>query len=181
MTSSSQRIPAAAIDTSETTISMIGPPPMSLPFLRASENDPKKTSFCPPEAVEMTSVTPSVAETTTYRMSGVNAEARTVSQRKPTASEIAVVNGTPRMARLATASSQRTSVRMAEAAKTIAYCWRKVGFVKSTLAVPLTALLRLSTVQEAASAQPRAREERGSVASVVGAMCRDAPGSLPSQ
>lgn len=50
--------------TSETTISMIGPPPMSSPFLRASENEPKKTSVWPPVAEAMTSVTPSVAETT---------------------------------------------------------------------------------------------------------------------
>lgn len=48
----------------ETTISMIGPPPMSSPFLRASEKEPKKTSVWPPPAEAMTSVTPSVAETT---------------------------------------------------------------------------------------------------------------------
>lgn len=52
------------MDTSETTISMIGPPPMSEPLLSASANDPKKTSVCPPEEDAMTSVTPSVAETT---------------------------------------------------------------------------------------------------------------------
>lgn len=63
MTSSSHRMPAARIETSETTISMIGPPPMSSPFLRASANEPKKTSVWPPVAEEMTSVTPSVAET----------------------------------------------------------------------------------------------------------------------
>ncbi|SCF96560.1 hypothetical protein GA0115256_137710 [Streptomyces sp. DconLS] len=73
-------------------------------------------------AFASTSVTLSVAETTVYRISGVNAEAMTVSHRNPTASEIAVVNGTPRTARLATARSQSSSVRMVEAAKTMAYC-----------------------------------------------------------
>ncbi len=107
MTSSSQSTPAATIDTSATMISMMGPPPMSSPFLRASANDPKNTSVCPPVPAAITSVTPSVAETTVWRMSGVNAEARTVSQRNPTASDIAVVNGTPLMARLATARSHR--------------------------------------------------------------------------
>lgn len=63
MTSSSQRMPAARIDTRETTISMIGPPPMSESFLSASAKDPKKTSVWPPEEEAMTSVTPSVAET----------------------------------------------------------------------------------------------------------------------
>lgn len=120
---------------------MIGPPPMPSPFSSASANEPKKTSDWPPVADEITSVTPSVAETTTYRMSGVKAEASTVSQRYPTASESAVVKGTPRMARLATANSQRTRVRMVEAAKTIAYCLRKDSLVKSTVAVPSTALL----------------------------------------
>lgn len=92
----------------------------------------------------------------------MKADASTVSQRKPMASEIAVVNGTPRTARFVTASSQRTRVRIAEAAKTTAYCFRNVMFVKSTSAVSLTASESLSTVQEAASAQPWAREERGS-------------------
>lgn len=138
-------MPAARIETSETTISMIGPPPMSVPFLSASAKDPKKTSDCPPVAAEMTSVTPSVAETTTYRMSGVKAEARTVSQRKPMASDIAVVNGTPLMARFATAKSHRTRVRMVDAAKTTAYWVRKVELVKSTVAVLSTASLSLPT------------------------------------
>lgn len=84
-----------------------------------------------------------------------------MSQRKPMASDMAVVKGTPRMARLATAKSQRTSVRMVEAAKTMAYCLRKAPLVKSTLAVPFTALLSSPTIQAAASAQPFAREERG--------------------
>lgn len=78
------------------------------------------------------------------------------------ASDIAVMSGTPRTARLVTASSHSTSVRIAEAAKTTAYCFRNVRFVKSTSAVSLTASESLSTVQEAASAQPWAREERGS-------------------
>ncbi len=78
------------------------------------------------------------------------------------ASEIAVVSGTPRIARLATASSHRTSVSTVEAAKTIAYCWRKRVLVKSTLAVLLTASLSLPTIHAAASAQPRPREVRGS-------------------
>ncbi len=51
---------------------------------------------------------------------------------------------------------------MVEAAKMTAYCWRNLGLVKSTLAVDSTASLSLPTIQEAASAQPRAREERGS-------------------
>lgn len=50
---------------------------------------------------------------------------------------------------------------MVEAAKTTAYCLRKAGLVKSTLAVPLTAPLSLLTIQAAASAQPLAREARG--------------------
>lgn len=88
------------------------------------------------------------------------------------ASEIAVVSGTPRIARLATASSHRTSVRTVEAAKTIAYCWRNLVFVKSTLAVPFTASLSFPTIHAAASAQPRAREERGSreLSTVEGAL-----------
>lgn len=64
MKSSRNRMPAARTVTRETTISMIGPPPMSSPFLRASEKEPKKTSVWPPVAEAMTSVTPSVAETT---------------------------------------------------------------------------------------------------------------------
>lgn len=52
---------------------------------------------------------------------------------------------------------------MVEAAKMTAYCWRNLGLVKSTLAVDSTASLSLPTIQDAASAQPRAREERGSV------------------
>lgn len=50
--------------TRETTISMIGPPPMSSPFLRASENVPKKASVWSPVAFARTSVMPSVADTT---------------------------------------------------------------------------------------------------------------------
>src|SRR5262245_15497147 len=95
-------------------------------------------------------------------MSGVKAEASTVSHRKPTASVRAVESGTPRTALLATASSHSRRVRTADAAKTTAYCCRNFGLVKSTLAVSCTALLSWLTVQEAASAQPWAREERGS-------------------
>lgn len=62
-----------------------------------------------------------------------------MSQRKPMASEMAVVSGTPRMARLAMASSQRMRVRTVEAAKTTAYWRRKAPLVKSTLVVPETA------------------------------------------
>lgn len=43
---------------------MIGPPPMSSPFLSASAKPPKKTSVWPPVELEMTCVTLSVAETT---------------------------------------------------------------------------------------------------------------------
>lgn len=50
---------------------------------------------------------------------------------------------------------------MVEAAKTMAYCLRKAPLVKSTLAVPLTALLSSVTIQAAASAQPLASEARG--------------------
>lgn len=64
MNSSRNRTPAARTVTRATTISMIGPPPMSSPFFRASEKEPKKTSVWPPLAAAMTSVTPSVAETT---------------------------------------------------------------------------------------------------------------------
>lgn len=78
------------------------------------------------------------------------------------ASPMAVLRGTPRTARLATASSHRRRVRIVEAAKTTAYCWRNVEFVKSTVAVFWTASLSLSMVQEAALAQPLAREARGS-------------------
>ncbi len=100
----------------------------------------------------------------------MKAEASTVSQRKPTASEIAVVSGTPRTARLATASSHRSRVRKAEAAKTTAYCFTNWPLVKSTVVVSWVASLSFLMVQEAASAQPLAREERGSrevVGSVV--------------
>ncbi len=95
-------------------------------------------------------------------MSGVKAEASTVSQRNPTASPIASVSRTPRTARLATASSHRTSVRMVEAAKTTAYCRRKAVLVKSTCEVAFTASESLVTIQAAALAQPLARESRGS-------------------
>lgn len=54
----------ARIDTRETTISMIGPPPMSSPFSSAAENVPKNVSVWSPVAFASTSVTPSVAETT---------------------------------------------------------------------------------------------------------------------
>ncbi len=63
ITSSSHSTPAASTETSETTISMIGPPPMSVPFVRAWENAPKKVSVCAPVPLAMISVTPSVAET----------------------------------------------------------------------------------------------------------------------
>ncbi len=95
---------------------------MLLPLARAPEKLPKKVSVWLPVVFARTSVMPSVAETTVYRISGVNAEAMTVSQRKPTASEIAVVRGTPRTARFATARSHRRRVRMVDAAKTTAYC-----------------------------------------------------------
>src|SRR3954447_20620532 len=115
-------------------------------------------------------------------MRGVKAEARTVSQRKPIASETAVVRGTPRMARLATARSHSTRVRTVDAANTTAYCWRNFWLVKSTVAVAFTASLSLSTVQEAASAQPLAREDRGSsVAAGLGTDPLPAPPSWPSQ
>ncbi|WP_037911864.1 hypothetical protein [Actinacidiphila yeochonensis] len=92
----------------------------------------------------------------------MNADASTVSHRKPTASVSASVIGTPRTARLATASSHRTRVRTVEAAKTTAYWRRNAVLVKSTPEVLVTALESLSMVQEAASAQPLAREVRGS-------------------
>lgn len=85
-----------------------------------------------------------------------------MSQRKPTASPMAVVRGTPRTARLATASSHSRRVRTVDAANTTAYCWRNRALVKSTFAVSCTAALSFSTVQAAASAQPLASEERGS-------------------
>lgn len=71
---------------------------------------------------------------------------------------------------------------MVEAAKMTAYCWRNLGLVKSTLAVDSTASLSFPTIQEAASAQPRAREERGSRASVEGtSWVREPAPSPPSQ
>src|SRR5690606_5957971 len=88
------------------------------------------------------------------------------SHRNPMASERAVVRGTPRTARLATASSHSSRVRIVDAANTTAYCWRNLGLVKSTLAVSWTAALSCLIVQEAASAQPWAREARGSRAEV---------------
>lgn len=54
----------ARIDTSETTISMIGPPPMSSPLARAAEKVPKNVSVWLPVVFARTSVMPSVAETT---------------------------------------------------------------------------------------------------------------------
>ncbi len=102
-----------------------------------------------------------------------------MSQRKPMASEMAVVRGTPRTARLATAKSHRTSVRMVDAAKTTAYCLRKVALVKSTLALPLTASLSLVTIQAAASAQPLAREARGLRASAGSLGARPVRGAPP--
>ncbi len=96
----------------------------------------------------------------------MKAEASTVSQRKPIASVKASVNGTPRTARLATASSHRVSVRIVDAANTTAYCRRNSVFVKSTFVVESTSFASLSTVHAAASAQPLASEERGSVAAV---------------
>lgn len=52
------------MEISDTRISMIGPPPMSLPCFRASENVPKNVSVWLPVVWAMTSLTPSVAETT---------------------------------------------------------------------------------------------------------------------
>src|SRR3954454_9260584 len=95
-------------------------------------------------------------------MRGVKADASTVSHRKPIASLMAVVRGTPRTARLVTASSHRRRVRMVDAAKTTAYCWRNFWLVKSTFAVSFTASLSLSMVQAAAFAQLLAREDMGS-------------------
>src|SRR5882757_696580 len=166
ITSSSQSTPAATTDTSETMISMIGPPPMSVPLVRAAENEPKNTSVSDFVPAEITSVTPSVADTTVYSTSGVNAEASTVSHRKPTASVSASVSGTPRTARFATASSHSTSVKMVDAANTTAYCRRNAVFVKSTCVVFVTAVDSLSMVHAAASAQPLARDASGSRVSV---------------
>lgn len=50
--------------TSETMISMMGPPPMLSPFWSAALKLPKKTSVCWPVPEAMTSVTASVALTT---------------------------------------------------------------------------------------------------------------------
>src|SRR3954468_5041897 len=95
-------------------------------------------------------------------MRGVKADASTVSHRNPIASLMAVVRGTPRTARLVTASSHRRRVRMVDAAKTTAYCWRNFWLVKSTFAVSFTASLSLPMVQAAALAQLLAREDMGS-------------------
>lgn len=85
-----------------------------------------------------------------------------MSHRKPTASLIASVRRTPRTARLATASSQSTSVRTVDAANTTAYWRRNAAFVKSTCEVAFTASDSLVTIHAAASAQPLARDWRGS-------------------
>ncbi len=92
----------------------------------------------------------------------MKAEASTVSHRNPTASVSASVSGTPRTARLATASSHSTRVRIVEAANTTAYWRRKVGLVKSTCEVEVMASLSLSMMHAAASAQPLARVLSGS-------------------
>src|SRR3954464_11412541 len=162
MTSSSHRTPAARMLTRETTISMMGPPPMSLPFSRAPEKVPKNVSVWSPVAFARPSETPSVAETTVWGGGGVKGDGGTVSHKKPIASLMAVVRGTPRTARLATASSHRRRVRMVDAAKTTAYCWRNFWLVKSTFAVSFTASLSLPMVQAAALAQLLAREDMGS-------------------
>lgn len=52
------------METRETTISMIGPPPMFSPLARAAEKVPKKVSVWSPVVLARTSVMPSVAETT---------------------------------------------------------------------------------------------------------------------
>ena len=96
----------------------------------------------------------------------MNADASTVSHRNPTASVSASVNGTPRTARFATASSHRISVRIVDAAKTTAYCRRNAVLVKSTSVVFVTAADSLSIVHAAASAHPRPSEVRGSSESV---------------
>ncbi len=147
---------------SDTRISTMGPPPMSSPASSAAAKPPKNASELSPVPATMASVTPSVADTTTYRTRGVNAEAMTVSQRKPTASVSAVVSGTPRMARLTMASSQRMSVSTVEAAKTTAYWRRKEALVKSTAVVESTSSDSSLTTQAAASAQPRASDHSGS-------------------
>ncbi|GDY44378.1 hypothetical protein SANT12839_052600 [Streptomyces antimycoticus] len=64
MTSSRQRTPAARIVTRETTMSMIGPPPMSSSRLSAWAKEPKKASLSAPVPEAMASVTASVAVTT---------------------------------------------------------------------------------------------------------------------
>ncbi len=120
-------------------------------------------------------VSPSVAVTTVYRTSGVKAEAITVSQRKPIASPKAVESGTPRTARLATASSQRIRVRKVEAAKTTAYWRRNWVLVKSIWVVESIAPESFRTSQAAAVAQPWARDCRGSRGLLEGAMLPPVP------
>lgn len=110
----------------------------------------------------------------------MNAEAMTVSHRKPMASVSASVSGTPRTARLATASSHRSSVRNVEAAKTTAYWVRNALLVKSTAAVLVTAFDRPSMTQAAASAQPLASEDSGSSGSTTEGVRPPEP-SPPSQ
>ncbi|MFE7114829.1 hypothetical protein ACFU99_05320 [Streptomyces sp. NPDC057654] len=69
-------------------------------------------------------IAPGVSElTTNWRM------------RKPIASEMAVVRETPRTARFATAVSHRAAVISVLAAKTMAYCFRNDGDVRSNCVV----------------------------------------------
>src|SRR5262245_655249 len=109
----------------------------------------------------------SVNDTSSARISGVKALARTASQRKPNASPNERDSVSPRTTRLITASSHRITVRNAQAPNTIAYCRRKPVLVKSTWVVEFTPLDSLLMIQAAASAVPSAIEPSGSVAKVA--------------
>ncbi|WP_370349469.1 hypothetical protein [Catenulispora sp. EB89] len=97
------------------------------------------------------------------RITGVKADAKTAIHRNPVASPIAVTMESPRTARFTTDNNQSSTVRIADAAKTIAYCFRKPMLVKFTVAVLVIASDRLLMTHCAASAQPRAMDPRGSV------------------
>src|SRR4051794_9296038 len=84
------------------------------------------------------------------------------------ASPMAWCRGAPRAARLATARSQRISVRKVEAAKTTAYCFRNDGLVKSTFVVVLIPSESFRTTHAAAVAHPFANDCNGSNVEVIG-------------
>src|SRR5262245_51269484 len=109
----------------------------------------------------------SVSDTSSARISGVNALASTASQRKPIASPNERDSDSPRTTRLITASSHRIKVRNVQAPNTIAYCRRKPVLVKSTWVLEFTPLDSLLMIHAAASAVPSAIPPSGSEGGVA--------------